>query len=70
MADLGVAGGKGMGLIFRKGKVVASLPEDQLLDGLMKEAEAIVREKAGRGVQALSPRADGPCPASAARPVD
>jgi len=45
MADLGIAGGKGMGLIFRKGKVVASLPEHQLLDGLMKEAEAVVQEK-------------------------
>ncbi|HXX37901.1 MAG TPA: flavodoxin-dependent (E)-4-hydroxy-3-methylbut-2-enyl-diphosphate synthase [bacterium] len=45
MADLGVAGGKGMGLIFRKGKVVASLPEAQLLDGLMKQVEEIVREK-------------------------
>jgi len=45
MADLGVAGGKGMGLIFRKGKVVASLPEAQLLEGLLKEVEAIVKEK-------------------------
>lgn len=45
MADLGVAGGKGMGLIFRKGKVVASLPEDWLLDGLMQEAEAVAQEK-------------------------
>jgi (E)-4-hydroxy-3-methylbut-2-enyl-diphosphate synthase len=45
MADLGVACGKGMGLIFKKGKIVASLPEDRLLEGLMKEVEAVVREK-------------------------
>jgi len=45
MADLGVAAGKGMGLIFRKGKIVASLPEAGLLEGLMKEVEAVVREK-------------------------
>ena len=45
MADLGVAAGKGMGLIFRNGKVVASLPEAKLLEGLMKEVEAVVREK-------------------------
>ena len=45
MADLGVAAGKGMGLIFRKGKIVASLPEERLLEGLMKEVEAVVREK-------------------------
>ena len=43
--DLGVAAGKGMGLIFRKGKIVASLPEERLLEGLMKEVEAVVREK-------------------------
>jgi (E)-4-hydroxy-3-methylbut-2-enyl-diphosphate synthase len=45
MADLGVACGKGMGLIFRKGRVVASLPEEQLLERLMKEVEEVVREK-------------------------
>jgi (E)-4-hydroxy-3-methylbut-2-enyl-diphosphate synthase len=45
MADLGVACGKGMGLIFKKGKIVASLPENRLLEGLMKEVEAVVREK-------------------------
>ena len=51
MADLGVACGRGMGLIFKKGKIVASLPEDRLLEGLMKEVEAVVREK-----QAAAPR--------------
>jgi (E)-4-hydroxy-3-methylbut-2-enyl-diphosphate synthase len=45
MADLGVAAGKGMGLIFKKGKIVASLPEERLLEGLMKEVEEVVREK-------------------------
>ncbi|HEX4835644.1 MAG TPA: flavodoxin-dependent (E)-4-hydroxy-3-methylbut-2-enyl-diphosphate synthase [bacterium] len=45
MADLGVACGKGMGLIFKKGRIVASLPENRLLEGLMKEVEAVVREK-------------------------
>jgi (E)-4-hydroxy-3-methylbut-2-enyl-diphosphate synthase len=45
MADLGVAAGRGMGLIFRKGKIVASLPEAELLEGLMKEVDAVVREK-------------------------
>lgn len=49
MADLGVAAGKGMGLIFRRGKIVASLPEARLLEGLMKEVEAVVREKQEAG---------------------
>ena len=45
MADLGVAAGRGMGLIFKRGKIVASLPEAELLEGLMKEVETVVREK-------------------------
>ena len=36
-ADFGIAGGKGTGLIFRKGKVLRSVPEDRLIDELMDE---------------------------------
>src|SRR5262249_23505918 len=50
MADLGVAAGRGMGLIFRRGKIVASLPEAQLLEGLMREVESVVREKQEAGI--------------------
>ncbi len=46
MADLGIACGRGMGLLFRGGKVIASLPEDRLVDALMEQVEAIAREKA------------------------
>ncbi len=46
MADLGIACGRGMGLLFRGGKVIASLPEDRLVDALMEQVETIVREKA------------------------
>jgi len=45
VADLGVACGRGMGLIFKRGRIVASLPEAELLEGLMKEVEVVVREK-------------------------
>ncbi len=38
-ADIGIAGGKGKGLLFKKGKVVKTLPEKELLDALMKEIE-------------------------------
>lgn len=41
-ADLGIAGGKGEGLIFRKGVVLKKLPEDELLDALKKELEKLV----------------------------
>jgi len=47
MADLGIACGRGMGLIFQDGKIVASLPEDQLIDALMEHVWQIARERYG-----------------------
>ncbi|MDA8077787.1 MAG: flavodoxin-dependent (E)-4-hydroxy-3-methylbut-2-enyl-diphosphate synthase [Nitrospiraceae bacterium] len=38
-ADVGIAGGKGMGLLFKKGRIVKRLREKDLLDALMKEVE-------------------------------
>jgi (E)-4-hydroxy-3-methylbut-2-enyl-diphosphate synthase len=38
-ADLGIAAGKGTGLVFRKGKVVARTKEEKLVDTLMKLVE-------------------------------
>lgn len=43
-ADFGIAGGKGMGLLFRKGEIVARLPEDELLPALLKEIDNYVKE--------------------------
>ncbi len=40
-ADIGVAGGKGMGAIFVKGKVIKSVKEDQILSTLLEEIEKI-----------------------------
>ena len=40
-ADLGIAGGVGEGLLFRKGKILRKVPEDELLDALRKELEAL-----------------------------
>jgi (E)-4-hydroxy-3-methylbut-2-enyl-diphosphate synthase len=36
-ADVGIAGGKGKGAIFRKGKVVGTAAEENLLEALMAE---------------------------------
>lgn len=38
-ADLGVAGGKGEGLIFRKGEILRKVPEGEIVAELMKEIE-------------------------------
>ena len=45
MADVGIAGGKGMGLLYRDGVKVRSLPESQLLDGLREEIEKVIAER-------------------------
>jgi (E)-4-hydroxy-3-methylbut-2-enyl-diphosphate synthase len=36
-ADVGIAGGKGEGLVFRHGEVIRKVPEDQLADALLEE---------------------------------
>lgn len=38
-ADIGIAGGDGCGLIFRKGEILRKVPEDKLLDELINEIE-------------------------------
>ncbi|MBQ8134468.1 MAG: flavodoxin-dependent (E)-4-hydroxy-3-methylbut-2-enyl-diphosphate synthase [Clostridia bacterium] len=38
-ADIGIAGGTSSGLIFKKGEVIRKVPEDQLLEELLKEIE-------------------------------
>ena len=40
-ADIGVAGGKGEGLIFRHGAVLRKVPEEKLIDALMDEIEKL-----------------------------
>lgn len=40
-ADLGVAGGIGEGLLFKKGKVVRKVPEEELLQALREELEQL-----------------------------
>ena len=33
-ADVGIAGGQGEGLLFRKGEIVKKVPQEQLVDEL------------------------------------
>jgi len=44
-ADLGVAGGKGIGLIFRKGAVIRKVPEARIVDALMEEVAKLAAER-------------------------
>ena len=36
-ADLGIAGGDGVGLIFRRGEIIKKVPQEQLVDALRDE---------------------------------
>ncbi len=41
-ADLGVAGGKGVGCIIKKGEVIRTVPEESLLEELKKELDSFI----------------------------
>ena len=40
-ADIGIAGGKGEGLLFRKGKILYKVPQERLVDALMAEIDKL-----------------------------
>ena len=40
-ADIGIAGGKGEGLLFRKGEILYKVPQERLVDALMAEIEKL-----------------------------
>lgn len=44
-ADVGIAGGKGEGLVFRHGEVLRKVQENELVDELFKEIDALLAEK-------------------------
>ncbi|HVB60637.1 MAG TPA: flavodoxin-dependent (E)-4-hydroxy-3-methylbut-2-enyl-diphosphate synthase [Ktedonobacteraceae bacterium] len=41
-ADVGLAGGKGRGVIFRKGQVIKTVPEEEFLDAVLKEVASLL----------------------------
>lgn len=40
-ADIGIAGGDGCGLVFKKGEILQKVPEDKLVDALIEEVEKL-----------------------------
>ncbi len=61
-ADLGIAAGRGKGHLFVKGKVVRVVPEAEMVDALVEEAERIMAE----GIEARLAAADDDAEAIAA----
>ena len=53
-ADIGIAAGRGRGHLFIKGQVVRVVPEDEMVDALLDEAQKLVDE----GVEARLAQAD------------
>jgi (E)-4-hydroxy-3-methylbut-2-enyl-diphosphate synthase len=60
-ADLGIAAGRKRGHLFIKGKIVRVVPEDEMVDALVAEAEQLVAE----GVEARLAAADAGAEAEA-----
>lgn len=48
-ADIGIAGGDGAGILFKKGKVVKSFPQEKLVDVLLQEVEKYEQMKGRNG---------------------
>ena len=44
-ADIGIAGGKGEGLIFRKGEIIRKVPENVIVDELMAEIDKMMEQE-------------------------
>ncbi|RNC67576.1 MAG: flavodoxin-dependent (E)-4-hydroxy-3-methylbut-2-enyl-diphosphate synthase [Desulfuromonadales bacterium] len=44
-ADVGIAGGRGEGLLFRHGEIVRKVPENEMADALVAEVEKMANEK-------------------------
>ena len=40
-ADIGITGGNGVGIIFKKGEIIKKVPENTLVDELVKEVESM-----------------------------
>jgi len=44
-ADVGIAGGRGYGLLFKKGKIIKKIKEKDFIATLLKEIHSMVAEK-------------------------
>jgi (E)-4-hydroxy-3-methylbut-2-enyl-diphosphate synthase len=60
-ADLGIAGGRGHGILFKDGRLVSKVAEDELIERLVREAEALA--------EARRAAPEGPLKVLSARPA-
>ncbi|MFZ7125028.1 MAG: flavodoxin-dependent (E)-4-hydroxy-3-methylbut-2-enyl-diphosphate synthase [Desulfobacterales bacterium] len=60
-ADIGIAGGDGIGILFKKGKVIRKFPEDRLVEVLLSEIDRFETETT------VHEKSQGPADAAARR---
>src|SRR5574339_72187 len=69
--DIGIAGGEGKGILFKKGKLVRKVPMDELMETLIHEVELLAKEKeaesngeaavhSNEGWESILPQSDQP----------
>src|SRR5438477_1692916 len=58
-ADLGIAAGKGKGVIFKRGEIVRHVEESEMVDALLEEIDAWEREEASKAPSDGRPTAEG-----------
>jgi (E)-4-hydroxy-3-methylbut-2-enyl-diphosphate synthase len=67
-ADIGVAGGKGIGLIFRDGEVIRKVPEAEIVSAMREEVARFLEERRASAAPDGLWGSTGPT-SSSARPV-
>jgi (E)-4-hydroxy-3-methylbut-2-enyl-diphosphate synthase len=54
-ADIGVAGGRGIGLIFKGGEVIRKVPEKEIVQAMREEVDKFIAERrAQRGAEEVT----------------
>lgn len=53
-ADIGIAGGEGVGILFKKGKLVRKVPMADLMECLIEEVDQMAKEKEAEGGESVS----------------
>ena len=61
-ADIGIAGGQGVGILFKKGQLVHKVPMDQLMDRLIEEVQQMAAEQEAEAPGGNSTEKPAPAP--------
>jgi (E)-4-hydroxy-3-methylbut-2-enyl-diphosphate synthase len=57
-ADIGIAGGEGVGILFKKGKLLRKVRSEELMETLIQEVEVLAKEKADEELDGHAPPAN------------